>query len=109
MSDLSLLALGKMSNLQAAAQHQKIVKASQEFEGLLLSSLWKSMGDSLKSSLGGGEEDSAGSSFIDMGMQAVSSGMASSGGFGIGRMLLKSLEKEIPTDKSSVNPDNGPK
>jgi Rod binding domain-containing protein len=99
MSDMDLLSLGKMQNLPVAVQHQKITKASQEFEGLLLSALWKSMGDGLKSSLGGGEEDSGGSSFIDMGLQAVSSGMAASGGVGIGRMLLKSLEKEIQPDK----------
>jgi Rod binding domain-containing protein len=109
MSDLDLMALGKMQNLPPAVQHQKITKASQEFEGLLLSALWKSMGEGMKESLGGGEGDSGGSSFIDMGLQAVSSGMAASGGIGIGRMLLKSLEKEIKPDTNTVQPDNGPK
>jgi Rod binding domain-containing protein len=104
MSDMDLLSLGKMGNLPEAVQHQKITKASQEFEGLLLSALWKSMGDGIKDSLGDGEGDSGGSSFIDMGLQAVSSGMAASGGVGIGRMLLKSLEKEIKPDKL---PDSG--
>lgn len=100
MGDMDLMGIGKMQNLPAAVQHQKITKASQEFEGLLLGALWKSMGDGMKSSLGGGEEDSGGSSFIDMGLQAVSAGMAKSGGIGIGHMLLKSLEKEIKPDPS---------
>jgi len=72
-------------------QH-KLEKSSQEFEGMLLSALWKSMGEDMKDSLG--DEDSTGQSFVDMGLQAVGSAMAKSGGVGIGHMLLKALEKQ---------------
>jgi len=80
------------------ARH-KIEKAAQDFEGMLLSALWKSMGEDMKSSF---DEDSAGSSFIDMGLQAVGSAMAESGGVGIGRMLLKALGREQSKEAGQV-------
>lgn len=81
------------------AQH-KIAKAAQDFEGMLLSSLWKSMGEDMKGSL---EDDSTNSSYTDMGLQAVGSAMAKSGGMGIGRMLLKALEKQQANESDKVN------
>jgi Rod binding domain-containing protein len=41
-----------------------------------------------------------------MGLQAVGSAMAKSGGVGIGRMLLKALEKQQATEAGQVH---GPK
>jgi Rod binding domain-containing protein len=104
VTEIDFTAIANAPNAAAtAAQHQKIEKASREFEGLLLSALWKSMGDDIKDS---SEGDSSSSSFLDMGLQAVGSAMASSGGIGIGRMLLKALEKQ---SSGNANPDNGPK
>ena len=103
MKELDLIAPAIVPGASTAAQHQKIEKSSREFEGLLLSALWKSMGDDMKDSSDG---DSSSSSFIDMGLQAVGSAMASSGGIGIGRMLLKALEKK---SEENGNPVNGPK
>jgi Rod binding domain-containing protein len=93
---------------QKALDQEKIRKSSQEFEGLLLSALWKSMGEDMKDSLG---DDSAGSSFLDMGLQAVSAGMAQAGGVGIGRMLLKALEKQQVAEGDHAHADqvHGPK
>jgi len=99
--EIDLTAIGNVSGASAAAQHQKIEKSAREFEGLLLSALWKSMGEDIKDS---SDSDSSSSSFIDMGLQAVGSAMASSGGIGIGRMLLKALEKRSSED---VNPASG--
>jgi Rod binding domain-containing protein len=103
MSGIDFTAIAKAPDAAADAQHQKIGKAAREFEGLLLSALWKSMGEDIKDS---SEGDSSSSSFIDMGLQAVGSAMAASGGIGIGRMLLKVLEKQSSGD---ANPANGPK
>jgi len=72
-------------------EHKKLEKAAREFEGLLMSALWKSMGEDMKGPM---DSDTINGSFTDMGMQAVSSAMASSGGIGIGRMLLKAQEKQ---------------
>ncbi len=103
MTEIDFTATANVPNASSVAQHQKIEKAAREFEGLLLSALWKSMGEDIKDS---SEGDSSSSSFIDMGLQAVGSAMASSGGIGIGRMLLKALEKQSSAD---ANPANGPK
>jgi Rod binding domain-containing protein len=72
-------------------QHRKLEKAAQDFEGMLLNSLWKSMAEGMKGDL---DDDSTNSTFTDMGMQAISGAMASAGGLGIGHMLLKALEKQ---------------
>jgi len=98
MAQSDLLGLGNVKALPPEVQHQKIQKAAQEFEGMLLSALWKSMGEDLKDSLGNSDGDSAGSSFVDMGLQAASAAMAKSGGIGIGRMLMKSLDKQIQAE-----------
>jgi Rod binding domain-containing protein len=70
---------------------------------MLLGALWKSMGEDMKGSLDG---DSTNASFTDMGLQAVGSAMAQSGGVGIGRMLLKALEKQQAAEADKVH---GPK
>jgi len=75
-------------------KHLKLKKAAQDFEGMLLGSLWKSVGDEMKESLQ--EGDPAAGSFVDMGVQAVGTAMAKQGGIGIARMLLKKLEKSSP-------------
>ncbi len=89
----NLTSIGQTSTSHPAdgPAQQKIKKAAQDFEGILISSLWKSMGEDMKDS---SDTDSITSSFTDMGLQAVSSAMAKSGGIGIGRMLLKALEKQ---------------
>jgi len=95
------LALGNLSGLPKEVAKQKIQKAAQEFEGMLLSALWKSMGENMKESLDGSDGDSSSSSFVDMGLQAVGAAMAKSGGIGIGRMLVKSLEKQADVEHLS--------
>lgn len=70
-------------------KHLKLKKAAQDFEGMLLGTMWKSVGEEMKQSM---EGDSASGSFVDMGVQAVSNAMAKSGGVGVARMLLKKLE-----------------
>src|ERR1700760_4412475 len=72
-------------------KHLKLKKAAQDFEGMLLGSLWKSVGDEMKESLE--EGDPAAGSFVDMGVQAVGNAMAKQGGIGIASMVLKKMEK----------------
>jgi Rod binding domain-containing protein len=103
MNGIDLTSLTSTRQVADGPARQKIEKSAQEFEGMLLSSLWKSMGEDIKGSL---DEDSANSSFTDMGLQAVGSAMAKSGGVGIGRMLLKALEKQQAVEASQVH---GPK
>lgn len=102
-SSIDFSTAASVVNSPAAAKHQKLVKSAQDFEGMLMGSLWQSMGEDMKESLG---DDSAGESFLDMGLQAVGNAMAKTGGIGIGRMILKSLEKDPSQDVSQVH---GPK
>jgi Rod binding domain-containing protein len=91
---------------------RKLQKAAAEFESMLLSNLWKSM----KSSFASGDEESmdpAHDALADMGIQAMSSAVAKTGGLGIGRLILKHLEpmlaesakgERIQPDKASAFP-----
>jgi Rod binding domain-containing protein len=70
---------------------QKLHRATQEFEAMLIANFWKSMTESFSS----GDEDSfdpGHSTWQDMGVQAMSEGLAKSGGFGLGKLILKHLE-----------------
>ena len=69
---------------------QKLKRAATEFEAMLLAKWWSSMKES-----GLGEQDDStdpGHDTLDaMGIQAMSSAVASRGGLGIGAMLVRSL------------------
>jgi Rod binding domain-containing protein len=69
---------------------KKLKKAASEFEAMLLTKWWSSM----KQSGLGGDDDSMdpGHDTLDqLGMQAMSTAVASRGGLGIGAMLVHSL------------------
>lgn len=85
-------------------QHAKLVKATQEFESILISELWKSA----RAGLGNEDDkgDAAAGTIKDMGIQAMAMGMAAHGGLGIGKMLLRQLEK--PCAVSGVPPSGQP-
>ncbi len=92
MSSASFISIAAPTPAPAdTPEHKKLEKAAREFEGLLMSALWKSMGEDMKGPV---DSDPINASFTDIGIQAVSSAMAASGGIGIGRMLLKTLEKQ---------------
>ena len=69
---------------------QKLKRAATEFEAMLLAKWWSAMKES-----GLGEQDDStdpGHDTLDaMGIQAMSSAVASRGGLGIGAMLVRSL------------------
>jgi Rod binding domain-containing protein len=68
----------------------RLKKAASEFEALLLAKWWSSMKDS--GIPGGHEQSDPGHDTLDeMGIQAMSTAVASQGGLGIGRMLVHSL------------------
>jgi Rod binding domain-containing protein len=70
---------------------QKLRKAAQEFEAMLISNFWKAMTDSFEN----GDEDALDpghSTFQDMGVQAMARELSRQGGFGLGGLILKHLE-----------------
>ena len=74
-------------------QEQKLRKAATEFESILISTIWKSMMESY-----GLDEDSSDpgqATFEDMGVEAIGQALSKSGGFGIGRLIVKHLEANL--------------
>lgn len=90
LSPLQDTTASQVSN-RNTSKAQKLHRATQEFEAMLIANFWKSMTESLSS----GDEDSLDpghSTWQDMGVQAMSEGLAKSGGFGLGKLILKHLE-----------------
>ncbi|HUA01658.1 MAG TPA: hypothetical protein VMB02_15080 [Candidatus Aquilonibacter sp.] len=74
----------------------KLEKAAQDFESIMINSLWSEMKQgSLGSDNGDDLDDPSSSSLDDVGMQMVSEAMAKAGGMGIGKMIVKALESKV--------------
>ena len=92
---------------------KKLRQAAAEFEGMLLSNLWKSM----KSTFAESDEDTddpAHETLSDMGIQAMTGAVGKAGGLGLGKLIIKHLEPLLThshngnatpsTDKASALP-----
>lgn len=78
----------------------KVKKAATQFEAMLLAKWWSSMKES---GLGGNDETDPGHDTLDeMGIQAMSTAVASGGGLGIGAMLVRSLLSKVQERDSAV-------
>ena len=74
--------------------HQKLRKAAQQFEGILISQLLGEFQMGFSSLTG--DSPMAGSQTLNsLAVQTLSGAMASRGGFGIGRMLVHQLEPSL--------------
>jgi flagellar protein FlgJ len=71
---------------------EKIKKAAQQFEALLIGQMMKSMRDSEGGWLGTGSDES-GSSAMEYGQEIFAQSMASSGGLGLANMVAKGIGK----------------
>jgi Rod binding domain-containing protein len=80
----------------------KLLKSAQEFEAMLISSLWQEMEDGLKD-FSGGELDSGSDTLQKMGISTVAQAMASSGkGIGIAAMIYRSLAPALSGEPKEV-------
>ncbi|MCH8267765.1 MAG: hypothetical protein IH846_09635 [Acidobacteria bacterium] len=82
----------------------KLRKAAQDFEAILIQTLWRSMKESFASS---SEQDPAHRTLEDLSMQAMSTALAASGGLGIARMLIHAMEPAMDTTQSGAGGDGG--
>lgn len=73
---------------------RKLRKAASEFEGQLLSALWKSMKTGFADS-DGDSLDPAGQSLQEYGIDAMSQAVGNAGGLGIGKLIVERLEAQI--------------
>ncbi len=74
--------------------HKKLVKAAQEFEGILISQI---LGDFQKglSSLEGDSSTSAPDTLNSLAIQTLSGALARNGGLGLGPMIVRQLEPSL--------------
>jgi Rod binding domain-containing protein len=79
---------------QHEAAMAKLQKAAQDFEAIMINSLWGPMKDG---SLGSDDDlqDSTGGSLEQLGMQMVSGALARAGGLGIGKMIVHALQSKV--------------
>jgi Rod binding domain-containing protein len=72
----------------------KLQKAAQDFESIMINSLWSSMKDG---SLDSDDDlsDPTSGSMEQLGMQMVSGAMAKAGGLGLGKMIVHALQSKI--------------
>jgi Rod binding domain-containing protein len=80
-----------------SATRGKVQKAAQDFEALMISTLWKSMRE--ESNESAEEQDGANQTLGDWGMSVAANSLAQSGGIGIGKMIVHSL-----TPKAGLEP-----
>jgi len=86
---------------------QKLRQAAAEFEGMLISSLWKSM----KSTFASPDDDStdpAHDTLSDLGIDTMSNSVAKAGGLGLGKLILKHLEPMLAPSQAE-NPSSSGK
>jgi Rod binding domain-containing protein len=75
-----------------ASPSPKLVKAARQFEALLLESLLGPM-ERTFSALPGGANQAGSDTYNSLGVQALSAGLAASGGLGIASMIVRNLMK----------------
>jgi len=80
--------------------HKKLVKAAQEFEGILISQLLGDFKEGL-SSLGGDSPMAGSETLNSLAIQMLSGSLANHGGLGIGQMLIHQLEPSLHRGQSA--------
>jgi peptidoglycan hydrolase FlgJ len=79
-----------------AAQHAKLVDAAQQFEGLLLQEMLKSMqtGKDGEGTDGGDQSDGSNDTLRSYGTESVAHAIAKGGGVGIARQVIQKVTIE---------------
>ncbi len=78
------------------ARHASLVKAANTFEASMMQELMKPLNakDPLFAEQGASDDDADGGVLTSFGSEALAQALASQGGLGIGRMVVKQLEKD---------------
>ncbi len=88
------LSAASAANQPESPAHKRLRKAAQDFEGILISEMWEKFNEGFTDF--GGETPLAGSETMNsLAIQTLSTAIAKSGGLGIGKMLLHSLEPTL--------------
>jgi len=94
------------SSVENTPAGRKLLQAAAQFEGMLLSSLWKSM----KSTFAAPDDDStdpAHDTLDDMSIETMSNAVGKAGGLGLGKLILKHLEPMLAKSQAQNATDSG--
>ena len=75
------------------AERTKALRAGMQFEAVLLNTVLSSLEHSFSHLPGGKKADQASENYSGMAMQALTSGLARSGGIGVGKTIAEALLK----------------
>ena len=89
--------LSRASALEGSHDTDRIEKAGQEFESLLLGHWLEEAQESFGSAPGGGDDDedeSTRAQFQAIGMQSLATAIAKAGGIGLAKLISRELERQ---------------
>ena len=88
--------------LSTAAQDDgtKVRKAAQQFEGLILGQMLKSVHESSDDGVLGNADDPSGSTAMEMAYENIAQTMAANGGLGLAKFVEKGLAAKPPVNKA---------
>lgn len=92
---------GVSSSNGDASIEAKAAKAGAQFEGILLNTVFSDLQRTF-SQLPGAKEDSMAKSYEGFGLEALTSGLARSGGIGLGGVISRALVEHEQRSKSGV-------
>lgn len=102
---LNPIAAGAASHAQnTSPARRRLHQAANEFESMLLTSLWKSFKESSLDDSDTDSDDSTGQTYQDFGLQAMASAVASGGGLGIGRIIEQDLAPKVNPASKNIEP-----
>jgi peptidoglycan hydrolase FlgJ len=81
--------------------HKKLVKAAQEFEGILISQLLGTLEGGM-SSLGGDSSMAGSDTLNSLATQVLAGSLARRGGLGIGQIIIHQLEPSLHGDRTEA-------
>ncbi len=89
----------------ASKDDKKLVNTAKQFEAVMASEILKAARSSSQGWLGTGDgDDQTGEMTVELAEQGLAQGLASTGGFGIAKMVLENLRRDHATDTSSAPP-----
>ena len=94
--------LQQLNTSHGPDQDARIEKSAKEFEAILLGS-WLQQAEQSMATVPGADEDEdslGGQQMMSLGVQSVSTALASSGGIGIARMLVKAMHQQVEKENS---------
>jgi len=89
-----------------AAEAQRVLRAAQDFEAVLLGSLLRSLQETL-SAVPGEDRDVGSDDYRYLGTQALAAGLAASGGLGIADMIVRNLQTSLLVKDHGLEPRSG--